>query len=218
MIIYITTNLVNNNKYIGKDKYNNPEYIGSGTLFKRAIKKYGKHCFKKEILAYANSIKELNELEKYYIKLYNAQTDKTFYNIAPGGDGGKIAENYLYRERKVYELDKNTLKIIGEYNSQKEAALINNLDYRTLNVICNGKRKYVKGRLFVLQELYDPNKIVIPYRQKYIHLSFKTGIFYLSLKELYEMEFSYFRTFKSFKMFSFKRKEEFKKQFVTERI
>ena len=50
MIIYQTTNLINGKKYIGKDANNNPNYIGSGADLKIAIKEYGKHNFKKEII------------------------------------------------------------------------------------------------------------------------------------------------------------------------
>ena len=42
MIIYKTVNVLNGKFYIGQDSKNNPEYIGSGTLLKRAIEKYVK--------------------------------------------------------------------------------------------------------------------------------------------------------------------------------
>ena len=42
MIIYETTCLVNEKKYIGFDTNNNPDYFGSGLLISRAINKYGK--------------------------------------------------------------------------------------------------------------------------------------------------------------------------------
>ena len=46
MIIYKTTNLVNGKIYIGKDSKNNPNYLGSGNLLKKALIKYGKENFK----------------------------------------------------------------------------------------------------------------------------------------------------------------------------
>ena len=42
MIIYKTTNLITGKFYIGKDKYNNEDYIGSGKILKNAIYKYGR--------------------------------------------------------------------------------------------------------------------------------------------------------------------------------
>ena len=84
--IYLTTNLVNGKRYIGRHKGKESDsYLGSGIYIKPAIKKYGKHNFKRETLAYAYSNDELNELEKYFIKLYNAVEDKMFYNVAEGG-------------------------------------------------------------------------------------------------------------------------------------
>ena len=40
MVIYISENVINSKKYIGKDKNNNPEYLGSGLLLRNAIKEY----------------------------------------------------------------------------------------------------------------------------------------------------------------------------------
>lgn len=39
MIIYKTTNLINNKVYIGKDSKNKPSYYGGGILLKKSIKK-----------------------------------------------------------------------------------------------------------------------------------------------------------------------------------
>lgn len=221
MIIYITTNIINGKKYIGKDERNNPNYLGSGIELKLAIKKYGKQNFIKETLAETINRYELQELEKYYIDYYNAQKSSIFYNIAPGGDGGKLKLNYSYREKPVYEIDKITYKIIKEYKSSKEAALLNNLNYKVLNSVCNKTKKYVKGRLFVFKKDYNLQNFKIynlPYKLKYIHLSYKTGIYYYSLKELYITEFNNFKTFSSFKNYVNKNKHKFKNEFLTERI
>lgn len=93
MIIYKTTNLINNKIYIGKDKYNNPKYFGSGLLIKRAIKKYGKNNFIKEIIEYCDDLLELNNKEIYWIKFYK-NSNNILYNITNGGDGGDTLSNH----------------------------------------------------------------------------------------------------------------------------
>lgn len=88
--IYLTTNLINNKKYIGQHKYNrneiDPYYFGSGILLAEAMKKYGKENFKSEILDICNSIDELNEKEIYWIQKLNAVDDENYYNISSGGN------------------------------------------------------------------------------------------------------------------------------------
>ncbi len=96
--IYMTTNLANNNRYIGKKKYDKrgvwKTYLGSGTIMKQAIAKYGADCFSRDILDVAYSPEELNTKEQYWIDKYNAVSDKSFYNISPGGDGGNVRAGY----------------------------------------------------------------------------------------------------------------------------
>jgi len=85
MIIYKTINLINGKLYVGQDSKNNPEYLGSGTIIKRAIKKYGKENFKKKILEKCKTKFELDEKEKFWIKELNVINDG--YNMSEGGDG-----------------------------------------------------------------------------------------------------------------------------------
>lgn len=84
-IVYITTNLINNKKYIGVDTNNNKYYYGSGVKIKLAIKKYGAINFKKDILEESDDKDYLFEREKYWISLYDAVNSNNFYNIASGG-------------------------------------------------------------------------------------------------------------------------------------
>ena len=88
--VYITTNTVNGRKYIGKHQTNdmNDGYLGSGTLLRRAIKKYGKGKFSKEIVYIAKDHESLIAEEVRLIEAYNAVSDPLFYNIAFGGAGG----------------------------------------------------------------------------------------------------------------------------------
>ena len=96
MIIYKITNSINDKIYIGKDSHNNSNYYGSGILINKAIKKYGKENFKKEIICYCFLDYEINDREKFYIKFYNS-LHPNGYNLTIGGDGfsdptGEIAK------------------------------------------------------------------------------------------------------------------------------
>jgi len=86
MIIYKTVNKINDKSYIGQDSRNESSYFGSGVYLNRAIKKYGKGNFVKEILCKCNSLEELNDKEKYYIKEYNTKVPYG-YNLTDGGEG-----------------------------------------------------------------------------------------------------------------------------------
>lgn len=113
--IYITTNLINNKKYIGMHNNFNDDYLGSGKLLQYAIKKYGKENFSREILAYAKTKEELAKLEIYYIKIYNAILDENFYNIHSGGFGGNTIAGYNEEQLKQYK-EKMSIALSGEKN------------------------------------------------------------------------------------------------------
>ena len=84
--IYSITNIINNKKYIGQHYgFIDDNYLGSGTLIKKAITKYGKENFIKEILEITSNYEEMNNREKYWIEYYNAVESEEFYNIATGG-------------------------------------------------------------------------------------------------------------------------------------
>lgn len=92
-LIYCTTNLVNGKKYIGQTKrINKQSYIGSGVAFDNAVKKYGKSNFNRETLQYCIDQEDLNESEIYWVDFFGADKSDLFYNIAPGGRGGKASK------------------------------------------------------------------------------------------------------------------------------
>ena len=94
--IYLTTNLINNHKYIGKRQKSkfDESYKGSGKRLQAAIKKYGWENFSCEILCWCETLEELNRSEKEYIALYNALNNSDFYNLAEGGTGGNTGAQY----------------------------------------------------------------------------------------------------------------------------
>lgn len=73
-IVYKTTNVVNDKIYIGQHCTENIDdnYIGSGLVLLKAIDKYGKNSFKREILEKCNSFDEMNEKEIFWMKHYDS--------------------------------------------------------------------------------------------------------------------------------------------------
>lgn len=100
MVIYITTNLINGKKYIGRDSKNDPKYLGSGHALLRAIKKYGKQNFKKEILEECADFDELQEREEYWLSHYDAGRNDEFYNMHNHSIGGSLGINMSDETRK----------------------------------------------------------------------------------------------------------------------
>lgn len=105
MVIYITTNQITQEKYIGKDRNNSPSYLGGGILLKEAIQQYGKENFTKEILEICLSLEELKEKECYWLEYYNASNNPLFYNLTNksfGSDNGPTkTQKYLDRGLKI---------------------------------------------------------------------------------------------------------------------
>jgi len=80
MQVYKTTNLINSKEYVGQDSKDRPSYLGSGTYLKKAVKKYGKKNFKKEIIAWCKTQEQLDFLEIFYIDFFDTSLPKG-YNI-----------------------------------------------------------------------------------------------------------------------------------------
>jgi group I intron endonuclease len=108
MVIYKTTNLIDGKIYVGKDKKNNPSYIGSGIRLINAVKKHGKQNFEKEILEVCSDEKTLNDREIYWINYYKSYDKSIGYNITMGGEGGNTRKFYSEYELEEY---KNKLSV-----------------------------------------------------------------------------------------------------------
>lgn len=123
--VYETKNLINGMKYIGMHKSNVfDDYLGSGKILTRAIKKYGKHNFSRSILAIAETESELAMLEIYYIRISNAVESKEYYNIHSGGFGGNTIAGYTEVEKNEYKekMKKSCEKLSVMFKGKKRSA------------------------------------------------------------------------------------------------
>lgn len=137
MIIYKSTNLINNKVYIGqtihKLNYRKARHIRDSrketkNYFHNAINKYGSENFKWEIICECETLEELNEKEILYIQKYNSTEKKYGYNIAYGGHDRKNLigpGNGMYNKkhsaeskRKMSETKKLLGSSTGKNNSQ----------------------------------------------------------------------------------------------------
>lgn len=101
---YETTNLVNGKKYLGIHSskcLEKDNYLGSGTLLREAIKKYGKENFRRRDIKLFGSIQEAKQYEADQIT-GEILRDTNYYNIAPGGGGGIAGARPYHTESKRF--------------------------------------------------------------------------------------------------------------------
>lgn len=123
-VVYMFENKTNKKKYIGKttrpkERYNEHRRATDGSLFHRAIKKYGFDNFKYTILEerifenkkQANT--ELDIVEKEYIEKYKTKERDFGYNLTDGGEGGCGCTRSEETKRKM------SISKIGDKNPMK---------------------------------------------------------------------------------------------------
>jgi group I intron endonuclease len=119
--IYIITNLINGKQYVGSHCGDeNDTYLGSGKIFLKAYKKYGKENFKREILEECPLEDNLIR-ETYYIQKYNTLLPFG-YNISPtGGHGlkGKLNDETKEKIRNKQKGKKKILYFIEKYGEEE---------------------------------------------------------------------------------------------------
>lgn len=107
--IYLRTNLINGKQYVGqtinfeqREKEWGKRKCYSKGIIDRARDKYGIENFKVEILRECETLDELNEWEKYYIKELNTKVPNG-YNITDGGGGISGFKHTEETKRKMSE-------------------------------------------------------------------------------------------------------------------
>ena len=112
--VYLTTNIITGEQYAGDHSTNNmgDGYLGSGIIIKKALKKYKRENFKREILEFFKTKQEAFNTQEKYINEYNTLSPNG-YNISPTGGpecGGRHLEETkkkLVIQIKVKNLQKN---------------------------------------------------------------------------------------------------------------
>jgi len=171
MVVYMTINLINKKRYIGKDVKNKKSYLGSGTVLTKAIKKYGKENFKKITLEECTDRCHLENREVWWIDFFDAVKSEDFYNLQDGGVGGavfghttseetkdKIRKSLTGRKRPkevVKKLYKPILQydlkgdFLKEFESKKKAE--ESIKGR-LGAVPKNKPKFSRGYFFIWKE------------------------------------------------------------------
>lgn len=106
--IYLTTNLLTGKIYIGQHHAEqfSTSYIGSGTMLRKAIKKYGKQNFTVELLCECLTQEELDEKEINYIAKYNSTDKQIGYNVSLGGNSTNFSEE---TKQRIADIHRNRL-------------------------------------------------------------------------------------------------------------
>jgi len=155
MVIYKTTNKINGKIYVGQDQKNNPKYLGSGFILKKALKKYGRDNFIKETLEVCSSKLQLDEREKYWIAFLHA-TDKSIgYNVATGGGGG----NRLGAELKMSTREKISINKTGTHWGHHKASTKKKISELKLGIPLTNEHKKHLSEAWELREPTKPETL-----------------------------------------------------------
>lgn len=164
--LYKTTNLVNSKYYIGLHSTDNLEdgYLGSGKLLKRAIEKYGRGSFTREILMFYESFEEAVAAEEDYVKA-TLLKDDLCYNLKLGGTGIRIP-GYKHSKEIRQKISK---ELKGKTNSEEHNANISKAKrgIRRPEWAKRLKADYASGkRKSTLKPRYGPLSLTEESRQK----------------------------------------------------
>ena len=174
--VYVIVNKINLKLYFGSHSWDgeglDPNYYGSGTAIKRAVRKYGKENFIIQPIKFYNSVEECRKAEEELLTRYDIANNPYCYNLKNGAVGWtsedmigennpnygkplseehrrKIAQSQNRKKVPVVSIDKNgKVKI---FKSQAECSRVLGIDYRNVNDCLKGKLKTCKG--YVIKHL-----------------------------------------------------------------
>lgn len=171
-VIYCALNVVNGKRYVGqtirelrirKKQHVSESRQKSNSIFHRAINKYGEESFEWSIIDIANSPKELDEKELYWIEKYSTY-GSCGYNMTTGGRFLKLTENnrdelsLMSGGRKflVFDLDGNFIK---STISQTAFAQEIGVDHTAVNNVLLGIKSSTKNMILIFEEGFSEDKL-----------------------------------------------------------
>lgn len=171
MIIYKATNTINNKIYIGQTtktlRLRIKSHINSAlhrkhlnTHFANAIRKYGALSFKWETIDEAQTQKELDDKEMYWIAHYNSSDTLIGYNLTSGGEHGQFTEDVLNKLKiKAQEKVKNPewyKKHMDMVKKRDNNPLFKERHRQVLINLHNNKTQQEKRKFAVREKLNKP--------------------------------------------------------------
>lgn len=143
-IVYKTTNKLNGKYYIGMQNTDDHTYLGSGLALVKAIKKYGRENFTKQILVRCNSKEEAAQKE-YEILTEEILLDPLCYNLKPGGLGGSLKGTKRPKRTQKY-IQKQSDAKKGSKNPRHYAEWITPWGtFDSLNLAAEACSEYITG-------------------------------------------------------------------------
>jgi group I intron endonuclease len=151
--LYKITNKINQKFYIGVHSTSKLEdgYMGSGKNLKRAIKKYGKENFEKEILETFDNAKDMYDAERHLVNEEFIKRPDT-YNLKLGGEGGwdHICNNEILSEQRRTNMSKVgkscANKPLSDEHKKKISKSVKSLDLPTWKDNMTGKPSGFAGK------------------------------------------------------------------------
>lgn len=173
--IYEWINNINGKRYIGSHRGTIDDgYIGSGSAFLKAYKKYGRGNFTRNIIEYVKNVTDIKSREEYYLKLVNAKSNRMYYNLSNTPTGGyenitwenvrigwhRWAEKML--KKPVYQFDLNG-KLLRKFLSLTEASkTIGVKSPSNIKYTCEGKFKNAHGYIWSYNKKIDITSLQKP--------------------------------------------------------
>lgn len=173
--VYKIINNVNNKVYIGCHitENLNDNYMGSGNMIKRAIKKYGLENFTKEYIKIFDNPEDMYELESTLVNENFVKNENT-YNLKEGGLGG-----FTHIHDKL-ENDENFKKEFSETMKQVRLNMIklNGIE-KDMQSIREGFSKYLElnGGTFSGKRHTDESKRKIGEKNKINQLGSNNSVY-----------------------------------------